>query len=147
MFATDNHACFIERERILNRLKAEMVDYSAEDKYALIFAKLLSEVSVPISEWDYFEGRVVEALADEDLEAPNSLFGAIGHISPDYKKILNRGLKGIVEDISKAAEAKGDADSKSFAHNARIVAAAVRDYCLRYAQEIEKWDFLKWQLR
>ena len=112
VFATDNHACFIERERILNRLKAEMVDYSAEDKYALIFAKLLSEVSVPISEWDYFAGRVVEALADEDLEAPNSLFGAIGHISPDYKKILNRGLKGIVEDITKVAEEKGDAVSE-----------------------------------
>lgn len=50
VFEGDNEACFIERERILGRIGAEMGVYNQPDKYALILSKLLEEVSVPINE-------------------------------------------------------------------------------------------------
>ena len=73
VFESDNHACFIEKERILSRLEKEMRDYTKADKYAIIFSTLLSEVSTPILDCDYFAGRVVEALPDEGINAPNRL--------------------------------------------------------------------------
>ncbi|HEY3417906.1 MAG TPA: hypothetical protein VGM23_13570, partial [Armatimonadota bacterium] len=56
IFAGDNAACFIERERILQRLTAEGA--SATDA----FATLLSEVSTPIEDDDLLLGRVVEGV-------------------------------------------------------------------------------------
>ena len=35
IFETDNAACFIERERILQRLECEFKNYDKTDKYAL----------------------------------------------------------------------------------------------------------------
>ena len=52
VFEADNNACFIERERILNRLEKELQDYTAPDKNAKALAQLLSEVSVPVHECD-----------------------------------------------------------------------------------------------
>jgi formate C-acetyltransferase len=138
IFETDNKACFIERDEILGRLEAEMADYDKPDKYAIVFSRLLREVSVPINKDDYFAGRVVEALPYEGLKAPNHLLNSVGHMSPDYRKVLQCGLKGIVSEIKSIAENKGDAESKSFAENAVTVAEAVRDYCLRYSDEAEK---------
>lgn len=143
IFETDNKACFIERDEILGRLETEMADYDKPDKFAIVFSKLLSEVSVPINEDDYFAGRVVEALPYEGLKTPNDLLYSAGHLSPDYEKVLKYGLKGIVSEINDIATKKGDAESKSFAENAVIVAEAVRDYCLRYAEEAKKAGFHK----
>lgn len=137
VFASDNRACFIERDEILGRLETEMAEYDKPDKFAVIFSKLLGEVSVPIHEYDYFAGRVVEALPYEGLKTANSLLNSVGHFSPDYRKVLRCGLKGIVSEIGEIAKKKGDAESKSFADNAVIVAEAVRDYCARYAKAAE----------
>ncbi|MBO5454267.1 MAG: hypothetical protein J6A69_09960 [Clostridia bacterium] len=138
IFETDNKACFIERDEILGRLETEMADYDKTDKFAIVFSKLLSEVSVPINENDYFAGRVVEALPYEGLKTANRFLNSVGHFSPDYGKVLNCGLKGIVSEINDNATKKGDTESKSFAKNAAIVAEAVHDYCLRYVDAAEK---------
>lgn len=138
IFETDNNACFIERERILNRLEKEMADYTEMDKYALIFAKILSEVSTPIFECDYFAGRVVEALPDENMKAPNGLLCSVGHMSFDYEKLLEVGLKGILEEVKTNAESNGDADSLSFCKNAEIVVSAIKGYTERYARSAEE---------
>lgn len=143
IFESDNKACFIERDEILGRLETEMADYDKPDKFAIIFSKLLGEVSVPVNENDYFAGRVVEALPYEGLKTANGLLYSVGHLSPDYAKVLKCGLKGIVSDIQDVAKKKGDAESESFAKNAVIVADAVRDYCLRYAKEAQKAGFHK----
>lgn len=143
IFESDNNACFIERDEILGRLETEMADYDKPDKYAIVFSKLLSEVSVPINDSDYFAGRVVEALPYEGLKTKNRLLFSSGHMSPDYEKVLKCGLKGIVSEIKDIAKGKDDAEAESFAENAVIVAEAVRDYCLRYAQEAEKAGFHK----
>ncbi len=138
VFESDNHACFIEKERILSRLEKEMRDYTEADKYAIIFSTLLSEVSTPILDCDYFAGRVVEALPDEGINAPNRLIFSNGHMNPNYQKLLKLGLSGILAEIKENAAKKGDRDSLDFARNAEIVVTAVKDYCLRYSAAAKK---------
>lgn len=134
----DNRACFIERERILGRLESEFADYCAPDRHAKILSRLLSEISTPIFEYDYFAGRLVEALPDEGMRAPSGLLGATGHMSPDYEKVLRRGLSGILEEIRESARKKGTDDAAQFARNAEIVVEAVKAFCDRYSLEAQR---------
>lgn len=135
VFASDNRACFIERERILARLEREMEGYAAPDRYAKIFSALLSEVSVPILDCDYFAGRVMEALPDEGMKARSALILSRGHLSPDYAKLLRVGLRGVLDEIKKNARMQGSRESAVFAENAETVIHAVRSYADRYARE------------
>ena len=141
VFKSDNEACFIERERILNRLEKEFDGYDKTDKYARIFEKLMSEVSVPIEACDYLAGRVVEAKPDPGMSAPNRLLCATGHMSPDYESLLKYGLKGVLREIKKSADEKADEESKAFAKNAEIVVDAVRNYAKRYAKAAKSKGF------
>ncbi len=141
VFESDNKACFIERERILNRLEHEMQEYTGHDKYALILSKLLSEVSTPVLECDYFAGRAVEALPDSEMKVPSLLLCSVGHMSFDYEKVLKMGLKGILKEIKSNAAKKGEAELDLFAKNAEIVVAAIRDYAGRYAETAENMGF------
>lgn len=141
IFESDNEACFIERERILNRLEKEFNGYDKSDKYARIFSRLMSEVSTPIENCDYFAGRVPEAKPDVGMSAPNRLLCATGHMSPDYESLLKYGLKGILEKIKKLAVRKNDVEASEFAKNAEIVVNAVRDFASRYAAEAKNKGF------
>ena len=134
VFSSDNEACFIERERILGDLTAEMADYQEPDRYALLLSKLLSRVSTPVYDCDYFAGRALEAKPDPGMQAPSMELCTIGHMHPDYATLLKLGLKGILEEIEETARQKGDPESLSFTHNARIVTTALRDFALRYSQ-------------
>lgn len=138
VLATDNKACFIERERILGKIEQEMKEYDEPDRFAIILSRLLSEVSTPIHECDYFAGRVLEALPDKGFENCNGLLGSLAHLSMDYEKLLRRGFGGILEDIKVNADRLGDEESQIFAHNCEIIVMAIRDYANRYAVEAEK---------
>jgi len=59
VFAMNDRACFIERDRILAQLRPQMEGYEKPDKYARIFAKLMEQVSTPVDAADYFAGRLV----------------------------------------------------------------------------------------
>lgn len=133
IFETDDRACFIERERILQRLSQTHADETAEDRYAVILETMLCEVSTPIDPHDCFAGRVVEALPDEGMHAPCRLLCSVGHLSPDYHKILTVGLKGILAEIKETARTKGDSKSASFCKNAEKVICAIKSYAERYA--------------
>lgn len=141
IFKSDNDACFIERERILNRLEKEFDEYNGSDKYALIFSRLMSEVSTPIEDCDYFAGRVLEEKPDSGMSAPNRLLCATGHMSPDYESLLKYGLKGVLKKIKDAAEEKVDEDSLIFAQNAEIVVNAIKSYTERYAATAKSKGF------
>lgn len=143
VFASDNKACFIERERILNRLQREMVDYAGFDKYAKILSRLLSEVSTPIHDCDYFAGRVVEALPDEGMTMPNMVLKSTGHMNYDCARLLQQGLKGILADIEEIAARKGDEFSLNFAQSAAIVVEAIKAYAQRYAKAAEEKGFVE----
>lgn len=133
VFASDNKACFIERERILRQLQEEMADYDKPDKYAIVLSRLLSQVSTPVLECDFFAGRVVEALPDPGMEQPCDLLASGGHMSFDYAKLLKIGLKGILQEMKEAAAHKKDEESSEFVRNAEIVIGAIKDYTQRYA--------------
>ena len=137
IFESDNRACFIERERILTRLENEMAGYDEPDRYAKILAALLCEVSTPIDPHDFFVGRVIEALPDENMAAPSEALISQGHMSFDYEKVLRMGLKGILEEIKSNAQKKGDGNSLSFASNAETVVDAIRGFAERYADAAE----------
>lgn len=141
IFKSDNSACFIERERILSRLESEMADYKRDDKYAIILSKLLSEVSTPILDCDYFAGRVIEALPEENMKAPNGLLCSVGHMSFDYEKLLRMGLKGILGEIKENAAKKDDKEAFCFAKNAETVVYAIKAYAERYAKTAEEKGF------
>lgn len=138
IFETDNRTCFIKRERILKRLETEMKEYKGSDKYALILSKLLSEVSTPINDCDYFAGRVLEALPDEEIAAPSTLLFSIGHMSFDYERVLKIGLKGILEVVKINSLKKGDKELLDFAKNTEIVVNAIREYSMRYSKIAEE---------
>ncbi len=138
VYRSDNTACFIERERILSRLAAEGWEDDSPDCYARILSRLLDEVSTPIEAEDVFLGRVVEAVPDEGMTAPSWLLASTGHMSYRYDRLLRLGLKGIVAETEENALRLGDEKSRQFAHNARIVAEAVRRYASRYALAAEK---------
>lgn len=141
VFEADDKACFIERERILNRLAQELADYTDFDKDAVVFSKLLSEVSTPLHDCDYFAGRVVEALPDEGMEAPTYMLSSTGHMNPDYARLLKQGFGGILADIQASAAQKEDEEARVFAHNAAIVVNAVKEYAQRYAEAAEQKGF------
>ncbi|MBE6703360.1 MAG: hypothetical protein E7585_08140 [Ruminococcaceae bacterium] len=138
VFASDNNACFIERERCLARLEKEFAGDTAPDKHARILSTLLSEVSTPVLDCDYFGGRVVEALPDEGMTAPNLLLMSKGHMNPDYEGILRVGLFGVLEKIQKNAAKKATPEALQFARNAEIVVNAVKKYTDRYAKEAKR---------
>lgn len=133
VFAGDNRACFIERDRTLARLRTEFEGYEAPDRYARIFAKMMAEMSTPVDEADFFGGRVVEALPDEGLRAAEPLLLSTGHQNPNYERLLKLGLKGILEEVEKNAKTLGDAESAVFAENAKTVVEAIHEFSLRYS--------------
>lgn len=143
VFETDNNACFIERDRILSRLEFEMADYNEYDKYAAILSRLLTEVTTPILDCDYFAGRVVEGLPDTNMSVPSCCLCSFGHMSLNYEKLLKAGLRGILEEIKINAEEKGDIGSLSFARNAEIVVLAIKDYAERYSKAAEEKGYTK----
>ncbi len=141
VFEMDNHACFIEKERIIQRLVTEMKDYDKPDKHAIWFATILDEVSTPLYDCDYFAGRIVEALPDEGMEVPSYHLCATGHMSFDYETVLREGFSGILHSIQIKAEEKNTTEAREFVHNAEIVVEAVRRYALRYARVAEEKGF------
>lgn len=159
IFASDDKACFIERERILTELSETMADYFEYDREARILSELLGRVSVTVDENDVFVGRVVEALPDEGMipgpklryqfgevacirEAapdmsstfPNMLLNTYGHMTYNWEMIITKGLCGILADIETTAQQKGDPVSHLYAQNARIVIEAIKSYANRYAK-------------
>jgi len=132
IFESDNAACFIERERILQKVEKDGVP-QGPDKYARILAEVLENVSVPVNANDIILGRVVEEKPDDDMEAPCSVLMSTGHMSFQYEKLLRIGLKGILREITENARKLGDEKSKIFADNANIVVHAVKGYAQRYA--------------
>lgn len=143
VYAGDNNACFIERERIVNETVIQLKDYDKCDKYALILSEILKKVSVPVDENDIFVGRVVEALPDEGMQAPNNIFRARGHMTFEYERLLTKGLSGILKDIEKTAKEKGDEKSQEFLHDMHIVVNAIKDYSLRYSKAAKESGNLK----
>ena len=130
VFAGDNQACFIEREHFLNSIRAER--NKANDPK--VFARLLEYVSAPVSEYDMFVGNAVEARPDFEGECPSHLISSLGHMNPNYGKLLKLGYKGILAEIEANAQKIGTEEAKTYAENSKIVVDAIHKFALKYAE-------------
>ncbi len=137
VFLQSDEHCFIEREKFLNL--AEATGEKSFEFYADIIAELLDNVSTPVDSDDIFVGRVVEGSSQEEKAAPNYLLSSMGHITPDYQKLLNFGYEGILEQIKENAKKLGTAKATQYAHNAEIIINAIRRFALRYSEEANKY--------
>ncbi len=138
VFATDNTHCFIEREAILMRIADDIRPLGEPEKQIKALVALLDEISTPIDEADYFAGRMLEAPLPEGVEKPSLDLFSLGHMSPDYKRVLSLGLSGILDEVKKTAKKKDTALARQFAKNAETVVYAVKAFCERYAEEAER---------
>ena len=133
IFASDNVAAFIERDRILGALARRYAGYSGSDRDSLILAELMGSISTPVDPADVFVGRMVEGLPEESVNSPDGTLWSYGHMSFRWRDILTLGVHGIIGGIEANAARLGDAESLDYAHNMRIVADALRGFTLRWS--------------
>ncbi len=131
VFEMKNDHCFIERERFLSSVKEEPDDPSF---YAETLSRLLSSVSTPIDENDFFVGRAAEGAVEGEGECPSLVLKSKGHLTPDFEKLISRGYKGILWEISANAEKLGTNSALQYKKNAETVINAIRLYAKRYAE-------------
>ena len=138
VFASNNTHCFIERETILARIENDLKPYGEPDKQITALYALLTEISTPIDGDDYFAGRMLEAPLPEGIKKPSMDLFSLGHMSPDYGRVLSLGLSGILEEVKKTAKKKNTDMSRQFAKNAEAAVYAVKAFCDRYAKAAEE---------
>lgn len=133
IYESDDTACFITRERILQKLDLQYRTYYAYDREARILADLLDQIDTPVDPQDVIVGRMTEAVPDPDMHQasriryrfgeeaclrdypndtsvtfPSPLLYSYGHMTYDWKTLLEKGYRGILEQIERAAVEKGD---------------------------------------
>ena len=136
VFEQQNDHCFIERERFLNA-RPESREHSA-DFYATLLSDMLDSVSTPIDPADIFAGRVLEDKPEAQWkECPNRTLFAKAHLTPDYKRLLTLGYRGILEQIQSNANKINTETARIYANNAKIVVDAIHRFALRYAEAAE----------
>ena len=95
---SDNTACFIDREEILRKHRAETLQLPAgAARYLSEFEALLAELPTPVEPDDVFVGRMREArwpYADPISRTQDGL-ASEGHITLPLAEVLSRGLAGI----------------------------------------------------
>ena len=142
VFLQQNDHCFIERERFLG--SRPRVDVHAPDHYARLLSDLLDAVSTPIDPHDLFVGRVIEAKPDESFsECPNRSLFAKAHLTPDYRRLLTRGYRGILNEIRANAARIGTETARIYAENAQTVVEALRRFAARYANAAREAGMLR----
>ena len=131
VFAQSNTDCFVERERFLNAQTPP--SECPSDYYVGLIAGILDHVSTPIEACDTFVGRVVEGPPEGDAPCPNRTLFAKGHITPDYRRLLEKGYRGVLADIKANAACLNTPNASSYAKNAEIAIGAIERFAARYA--------------
>lgn len=137
VFEQKNDHCFIERERFLNARPT--CSEHPTDFYATLLSDMLDSVSTPINPNDLFAGRVMEAAPEAQWsECPNRTLFAKAHLTPDYKRLLTLGYKGVLQQIEENAKTVNTEEARIYAHNARIVVEAIHRFACRYSEAARK---------
>lgn len=135
ILSSDNRACFIERERLLRDHAAQTRALPEEERYLHEFELLLDGLSTPLDPDDRFAGRMIEArwpYPEPFTRIPGGV-GSEGHVTLPMPEILSRGLDGIAAEVSANAARIGTPEARFFERNALGCVAAIRSFCLRYA--------------
>lgn len=136
IFAGDNRACFVERERLLRLAHPAAAGLAPQERYAFLFCQLLDGLSCPVESADLFLGRMVEGhlTAAEATQPAATELGSQGHLTLDWETLLHRGLAGVAQEAGATAQRDGSGAAHFFAENAAQCVAAVTRFARRYAQ-------------
>ena len=84
------------------------------------------------------QGRYVMAYLRKEEEVPNFFRGlseasGVGHIVPDFQKLVDQGLSGLLAEVVGRTDKTKDEDKKEFYHSCEIALHGVMDHLQRYA--------------
>jgi formate C-acetyltransferase len=138
IFAGDNGACLVERERLLAKLSGQAQAVPPQRRYAWAFEKLLAGVSTPIEPGDVFLGRVVEARWEgctNFRDVNRSLLPTRGHLTLHWPDLLEHGLGGLARQAQHTAQRMGSDSARQFADSVGLCRRAVAEFSARYAAD------------
>jgi formate C-acetyltransferase len=141
IFAGDNRACYVERERALRELAPAAHALPTPERYPWVLCRLLQRLSTPVGTDDVFLGRMVEARSPDwatlaDLN--RGLLPSRGHLTLDWPTLLNKGLSGVAAEAQATAKRLGTAEAADFATCADACIRAVAQFAQRYAAAVRK---------
>ncbi len=137
---SDNTFCFIEREDILLKYEPETVKMPRHKRFVFEFEKLMEELSADVSADDILAGRMKEGKWSHNryFSKMDGGLSPEGHITFDFELILNKGLKGLLEEVESGAEKHPSPNSRFFADCTRRCLEAAAKYAGRYAESARK---------
>ena len=138
ILASDNLACFIERESLLRAHAGETAASPPEERYLREFELLMDNLSTPIDPDDVFAGRMLEGRWPHAEGFTRLGLTSEGHITLPMPVILKHGLAGIAADVSRHAERIGTPEARYFERQALGCIGAIRQFCERYAAAAER---------
>lgn len=147
ILSKDESNGYIERERAIEEfLDGGGGNLPQAQKYICALETVLGTLSTPVEEGDWIVGRMAEGPIPYEMEPvpaggkshagnPFKPTGrSAGHMSLDYRPLLQKGLKGIAEDFCSHAHTK---EQKEYAALVERAAAAIGQYAERYALAAE----------
>ena len=147
ILSKDESNGYIERERAIEEfLAGGGGSLPQAQKYICALETVLGILSTPVEEGDWIVGRMAEGPIPYEMEPvpaggkshagnPFKPTGrSAGHMSLDYRPLLQKGLKGIAEDFCSHAHTK---EQKEYAALVERAAAAIGQYAERYALAAE----------
>lgn len=147
ILSKDESNGYIERERAIEEfLAGGGGSLPQAQKYICALETVLGTLSTPVEEGDWIVGRMAEGPIPYEMEPvpaggkshagnPFKPTGrSAGHMSLDYRPLLQKGLKGIAEDFCSHAHTK---EQKEYAALVERAAAAIGRYAERYALAAE----------
>ena len=139
VYATDNLACFIEREEILRAHAAETLEQPFSERYLYEATLLFDGLSTPIEPEDVFAGRMAEGRWPHEEPMTRTPYGisSQGHITLAMPKILTEGFDGIIAEVAANARRINSDEARYFERQARGCVDGIRRFCHRYADAAE----------
>lgn len=147
ILSKDESNGYIERERAIEEfLAGGGGSLPQAQKYICALETVLGTLSTPVEEGDWIVGRMAEGPIPYEMEPvpaggkshagnPFKPTGrSAGHMSLDYRPLLQKGLKGIAEDFCSHAHTK---EQQEYAALVERAAAAIGQYAERYALAAE----------
>ena len=119
IYSGDDRACYVEREEYLDSVPegTPQVD---------IIEKIVHILTPQIDDKDVFLGRQLEAVREQNKSNYSTKLWNLGHMSPNYKMLLEKGFEGILESIP-------DKDSELYKNGVRV-ANAIKVFAERYSK-------------
>lgn len=137
----------LERIKIMHSLKDKYASLPQQLRFGHVLKDFLSQVSIPLKEYDLIVGRYVEKEPTEEEEAfCNDFFSSdnlykttvlsCGHATLEWEYILNEGLSSL-RDKTELHAKTATGDKKDFLLGAVLVLEGIINFIQRYAQACE----------